>query len=127
LLFVSSWPLQLSAPALAKRKARSDYCSCKKCGSIWKCLKGIFQNHGIDIEIDTANLIERIQQHPLTGGTERGNRVPIPACICLAICDRWPSLLYVGFRKEEVNVKPEELDETSKTDTIIIFHFHAIF
>ena len=53
------------------------------------------------------------------GGTGRGNRVPIPACICWAIRDRWPSLSYTGFREASVNgktLRPQNDVEVYETD-----------
>ena len=37
------------------------------------------------------------------GTTGRHHRVPVPACICWAIRDRWPSLAYKGYKEAGVN------------------------
>ena len=54
------------------------------------------------------------------GCTGRGNRVPIPACICWAVRDRWPSMSYTGFREAAVNGTAkkgnQEVDDDEEED-----------
>ena len=69
-----------------------------------RCLR-----HQDNWEYNAVNLrFQAYQQYiyATIGATGRGNRVPIPACICWAIRDRWPSLSYTGFRESAVNGKP---------------------
>lgn len=55
---------------------------------------------------ENANLrFQAYQQYiyATIGTTGSGNRVPIPACVCWAIRDRWPGVSYVGFKEAPVN------------------------